>query len=281
MILRKLKPLTFSIFFISFLSSSYSLADVTIKVNHNATAAKGAGVSPLYIKDDKIMIKDAGVEQTSMVFDSKRQVMTVINHQNKSYLEFNEEVMQQISMFLDNMQKQFMAQFENLPPAQRQQMQQMAGPAFEAMMGNSEPQPTPEFKKTGATKTINGFKCKVADVAVNGAKSGEICLAQFKDLKFSEADYATMKSFSDFFARLAAAFPKSKEMVKDIDFWQLSDNEVPVSYSKLVAGKAVPSVQLESISTEKLSADMFQVPEGYKAEKLNEQLTQMPSIRVR
>ena len=265
---------------ISLISSGFTLADATIRVQHDAVMGKKSGVSPFYVKEGKIRIDDIQSDKTAMIFDSKRQVMTVINHEKKSYLEFNEEVMAQISVMLNNMKQQFMQQFAGLPPAQRAQMEQMAMPAFQAMMGSNEKAPTPVFTKTSQKKKISGFNCTVSDVSVDGVKSGELCTAAFTDLKLSEADYKTMQSFADFFGRVAAAFPGSKDLVKNFEFWQLADNQLPVSYGKMVHGKLVPSVQLDSIESKSLGEKMFKVPEGYTPEKLNEQLTRMPKIRL-
>src|SRR5678815_1944934 len=85
--------------------------------------------------DKNYMRVEFGANQNAMVFDGPRQTMRVLDLAKKTYMEITKADLEQAKKQMDAM----MAQMQNMPPAQRQQMEKQMETITQAMQGRGLP----------------------------------------------------------------------------------------------------------------------------------------------
>jgi hypothetical protein len=247
-------------------------ADATLQ--YTDSGEEGSG-STLMIKGSQVRMEEREADGSTVysLFDSETRTFVMVIDEERGYAELTEDGLRAQAGEVRAMQEQFLQQMrqqmEQMPPEQRSMMeQQMLQMGIDAAMLSGEDSPVPdssalETRRTGGSSTIGGVRCEGMEVLLDGTRTNELCVADPEKLGLSAADFATlrilfefMQSLSDIALSMGGPFAAemSAEMLPVVD-------GVPVQVKNLQDGSVIT---LESVSTDALSADLFQVPAGYQ-----------------
>lgn len=251
-------------------------ADTTIEFAVKQSPTAAPQTQSVYIKDGMLMVKAAGGDPTAdLLFDEKTGVMTIINHQERTFMKLDEkrigEMTQQAESMMTAVQQQMAQQLANLPPEQAAQMRAMMGNMGMGAMGTPPPPPQPsKLVKQGPGK-INGIDCQKMDVLKGQRKVAEICVASPDSVGIPDQDHAVIQAMQAFGERVAE---------KTSGFLSRFGSEMPEFGGMRVDGVPVSMVDLSSESQTSMTVTRIDsgtgdvvpgVPPGY-AEK------QLPSL---
>ena len=249
--------LTILITFLMFLSVSN--ADIKLEFSTYEKGNSGDSETSIAIfTSNKMKIESRSNDGfVTVLFDGQKDKMIILNHEEKNYMVFTKELINNLSKQVSGMMEQMKQQFANLPDAQRKQMEKM----MESQLGSMKISYTVD--NTGETKKINNWNTTKYNLKANEDLKSEIWAAPYSTLGVSKSDISILGKFSNFSAELLKAVPSAQ---KD-SFSAIYDE---------IQGLPVMSInstnnninELKSISqfTSKLSD--FEIPSDYNEKKI-------------
>ncbi|MCB1581802.1 MAG: hypothetical protein R3E90_06640 [Marinicella sp.] len=238
------------------LGAGIAPADTTL-IYHDSN---GNEQSKMLLTDGKVKMISSSEAETAVIFDANKTVFTVINHAEKSFLEFGQREIEALSDVSKMMDKMINEQLAQLPESQREQMRGM----MESMIKQKMPKqaPAPKYIKSGETKSYNDFGCEVVIKESQNAKDGEFCVTSYSKLGISDTEYGAVAGFMKVAEKLASQFGQDQSMN-----FEAIGQVIPV-YFDMESQKGV----LNTINNDDLPADTFIVPVGYKQQSLPKEL---------
>ena len=238
------------------LFSATAWADTTLTYNN----ADGQENSKMYLSNGLAKVTNDSDVSTALIFNTQLNAFTVINHEDKSYMVFGEKeiaALGDVAAMVDRMLEEQLAQ---MPAAQREQMRGM----MKSMIQKQMPKQTamPQYEKTGQSASYNGFDCEVFLQTVEGKKQGDFCVADHQDLGVKTADYAAIQEFMKIAEKMASQFGQSQ----GVNFAAVGD-VLPVYYQM-----GEEKAYLTGVNNDDLSADVFNIPAGYKQQSLPKEM---------
>lgn len=248
-------------------------ADTTIEFAVKQSPTAAAQTQSVYIKDGMLMVKAAGGDPTAdLLFDENTGVMTIINHQDKTFMRLDEnrigEMTQQAESMMTAVQQQMAQQMANMPPEQAARMREMMGNMGMGGMGAPPPPPEPsKLVKKGAGK-ISGIDCQKMDVVKGSRRVAEICVASPDSAGIPGQDYAVIKAMQGFGERVAE---------KTSGFLSRFGSEMPEFGGMQVDGVPLSMVDLSSETQTSMTVTRIDsgtggvvpgIPQGYAEKQL-------------
>jgi hypothetical protein len=186
-----------------------------------------------------------------VMFDSGKQVMTLVDPDKKTYTEITQADVEQLGA-------QMSAAMAAIPPAQRAQ--------FEAMMkarGGSMPGAAPKktvYRKTG-TDTVGKWKCDKYEGYEGETKTSDVCTVDPKALGFAASDFEISKQLAAFFRKIVPQMADQMFTIGNPEDQGFSG--VPVRQTVTVGGQQITS-EITEVSRQNFADATYQVPAGYK-----------------
>ena len=224
------------------------LADATLVMMEKSGASPAE--MTYNVKDGKVRMEDRNTGSVAL-YDSASATLTTIDTGRKAYHVLDRETVDRAAGKMEEMMKQAQEMMKDMPEEQRRMMAQHM-PGFAAMQDAP-----PEFRveRTGKKDTVAGISCAMVDIFKNGEKSGSACVAKAESLGLAQKDLEAIGSM----------FAQMRSMASRFGHTQWPDLEdlggFPISGTQVETGT---ETRLESVSDEKLSDDLFSVPEGYR-----------------
>ena len=151
---------------------------------------------------------------------------------------------------------------KNMPPALQEKMQGM-------MQLQAPKQPDIIYKKVASDEKINQWVCTKYEGLTNDQKVTEVWTTEWKKLGLSEEDLKGFSQIGDFF----------KSMMKNMSFfYKVGTDEkaenmyfgFPIKTVNYEKDKPTDKYEIKEIKEQELSSTTFEVPKGYKKEKMTE-----------
>jgi hypothetical protein len=251
---------------IRFITSAFTLAlgfSISVQAGtkiENQDKGKDS-IGNLFVQDGRLVTVDER-GQTQFIFDSKLNTVTVLQHGQKRYMQFDQESLAAMAGGLNSMRNQAMSmmqqQMAGLSAEQRQQMEKMMG----SMMPAPPPEkPAAELKETGRTDKIDGVSCSWIEVWQEGNKTSEACVAKLSDTKLDKDDFQTLKGF---FGMIEKAVSEFAGVSQDMQLNKLmfDKNRVPLKLKNFSQSSTKDyNLKFDSGS---FDAALFTIPKGYK-----------------
>ncbi len=137
--------------------------------------------------------------QVAFIFDAPKQVARTVNIDKKTYTEMTKSEMSQMRQQMDGAMAQMQEQLKNMPPEQRQLVEQM----MRARGGLAAAAPAKiEYRKTGADK-VGQWSCTTYDGFRGQEKVMSVCAADPKDLGVTASDFEITRQLQEFMKSLA------------------------------------------------------------------------------
>lgn len=224
--------------------------------------------SEIYLTANKMLVKNSGADNSSIIFDSKTEIFTFIDNKKKEYYQFDKPTLLQLKEQIKMMAKMMQQFASNMPAEQKAKFDQILNPSSGDMM---------TYKTNGKNDKIGSWKTTGYDGLKDGDKMLQMNIASYTTLGVSESEFAVMKEMMNYFKQnlqeVVALLPTGGS------FSQLNFDEnspilkdgIPVKTIAYKEGKAANENIVESLSKKSISADQFKVPAGYKQQQINMQ----------
>ena len=214
------------------------------------------GNQTVYVADHQLRmdVNDAEGQsgQRTMLYDAADNVLTLIDHDQKTYTELDKQSMTQMrdsmTQMQDQMRQQLEAQMQDLPEEQRQAMQQM----LDQMNTGSETKPALRVEKTEQHQTVSGYDCQIVNLYRDGNREQQWCVASYPVLGLSETEAGTFKALLASQQTLAG---EPTDVFSSIDGFPIS--------SKVPTDQGDYGSELIRIESTDIDEQQFQVPSGY------------------
>jgi hypothetical protein len=191
-----------------------------------------------------------------VMFDSAKQVMTLVDPERKTYTEITQAEVEKLSAQMSGAMAQMQQQMAGLPPEQRAQI--------EAMMKKSgaptaAPAKKTQYRKVG-TDTVGKWKCDKYDGYDGETKTSELCTVDPKALGFAPTDLEISKQLAAFFGKLA---PQRADQMFAVGTPEVQGySGVPVRQMITIAGRQI-TTEITEASRQNFSDASYQVPAGF------------------
>ena len=239
-------------------------ADATL-VFADAGEGNSKAAGTVEISNGRVRASSPGDPSAYMVFDAQAKNFTMIDVDRKTYMIFDQQQIQNLVSMQTRAMEQMEATLANLPAAQREQMRKM----MSGMMGgqkNKQKSAPRRYVRNGQTETVAGHNCEVLEVYVGDKKIAEQCVVGQKQLGIPNDDYQTIKAMQEFIVDLVSQFPAVDKNI--MQYGEPGKDEIPVRYSRYSKLTGATSGELRSISFSSIDAGRFDIPSGFKQQKM-------------
>jgi hypothetical protein len=259
----------------SIMAAHFSTSIFTLVVIFSSTVQAGTkienqdsskdGMGNLYIQDGKLAtVNDQG--QTQFIFDRKLNAVTVLQHAQQRYLQFDQQSLAAMAGGLSNMRNQAMSmmqqQMAGLSAEQRQQMEKMMG---SMMPTPAAEQPVAELKESSQTDRLDGVSCRWVEVWQEGRKTSEACVAKLSDTKLDQDDFQTLQGFFAMIEQVVSEFAGAGQEMQ-LNKLMFDNNRVPLKI-KDHSQTAAKDYNLK-FDSGTFDAALFTVPKGYQRQSM-------------
>jgi hypothetical protein len=237
-------------------------AGVTIVTQHGS-----GGATTITLEGDHVRIDhpERTERNSAIVLDAAAKKVVMINDQEKSYTEMTEADRQKLHTQMEAMRAQMKDRLKDLPPEQRQKVEQMMGKPDE---GGAAPKgPTVKFEAMGSKKTINGFACEMYRKLEDGKLREELCAAPWSAGLVQKSDFAAIGKFAaGMMNELGGPRARNRRNpLAELDQYP----GIPISRVAIDEdGKRGQEDQIKSIKRGAIPAARFEVPAGYTKREL-------------
>jgi hypothetical protein len=233
-----------------------------------ATGPTGAeSKSQTLILDSDKMRMSTG--QGGVLFRADTGKMTVIDDNNRTYMEFSPESMQKMR---DNMQAMMQQRLAALPPEQRKQVEAMmaqhGGPGMGAPAAPEAPRVV-TYQKSGDPRKVGQWTCAPYTMIVNGKPESELCVTKMSDLGLTHEDFQSFIKLSETMAKQMGGMGGGhRPAVASADYESLTKTvgyeAFPVQTSHLRPGSQLEvESTIQSVEHKDAPAGTFDIPAGY------------------
>ncbi|MEO9966269.1 MAG: hypothetical protein ABJF11_10800 [Reichenbachiella sp.] len=224
-------------------------------------------VSEIYLTPDKMMVKNSGADNSTIIFDATTEIFTFIDNKKKEYYQFDKPTLLQLKEQIKMMAKMMQQFAANMPEEQKKRFDKILNPGGDMM-----------------TYQTNGQNAKVGSWATTGYdglnednKVLQMNIASFQTLGVAQSKFDVMKKMMNYFKQnlqeVIALIPSGgsfSQMGFDDNSPILKDG-IPVKTISYKEGKADNENIVESLAEQAIAADQFKVPAGYKQQQINMQ----------
>ena len=142
---------------------------------------------------------EPGGRATVILLDAAAKRMVTLDESTKSYTEITEEDMKRLSGQMEGFRAQMQERMKSMPPEQRQKMEELMtrGGGGLGAGAVSKKQSDWVFEALGQKKTVNGFRCEMYRVKVDGKPREEDCISPWSAGVVKREDFAGLARFGE------------------------------------------------------------------------------------
>jgi len=206
-------------------------------------------------------------ESGGMIFREESGEFVAIDHEEKEYYVIDEAAMERIGTQLSSAMQQMQEALADMPPDQRAMAEQMMKQHLPAAAPAPEPM---TVRKTGATDTINGFRCEYYEVKQQGAKIRDLCVTDWNDIDGGREAADSMLAMAGFFEKMAEQFSSGSGLdvmgqqrelfqhMRELGGYPVLTREFDDS------GRVESESRLKSARIGDIDSALFSPPQGYR-----------------
>lgn len=174
--------------------------------------------SHLRAQDGLLAIAVEGAEQDGeMIFRTDRQEMVAIDHSQKTYLVFDQAMLDELTAKMKAVRAQMEQSMANLPEAARQRMMEMQRsgqipgmPSFDA------PPAPPEIRRSDDTEELYGYTCRKIEMVRDGRVVREFWVTDWDNVTGGGELETVFKAMAEFASNMAESMGSmGTQMVDD------------------------------------------------------------------
>ena len=230
-----------------------------VLIVETTTSSGAPSINRIQLEANRMRAEATGArgEKQVVIFDGARQVLLMIDDQNKTYTELTKADADALGAQMSQAMAQIQKQLEGLPPEQRAQIESMMKGRMGGAGGGA---PKTVYKRAG-TGTVGKWTCTKYEGFEGETRTSELCTVDPKTFGLGEADFAVTKQFIEFFKRVVPAMATQMFSVGSAE--QQGFDGVPVRRSSTVMGRQVTS-EITEVSRQTFPDTSYAVPAGYQ-----------------
>ncbi len=219
------------------------------------------------VQDGRLRIEEAGDKEFTIFRD---ETIYHVDTGDRTYTKIDRAQMEQLGGQLASARKQMEEQMAKMSPEQRQMMEQAMGRLGlgGAAGGGAKTAPAIVTRDTGRSENVSGYSCRLWEVSVGGRRENELCVTPPGAVPGGADMYKAMLQMGDIAKRFTQDLGAAG--LGQAVWGELSKiNGLPIlmrDYDD--AGKPDTEMRLSSAKSQSLPASRFEVPAGYKENKL-------------
>ena len=228
----------------------------------------GVATSEIYLTANKMLVKNSGSDNSSIIFDGKTEIFTFIDNKKKEYYQFDKPTLLQLKEQIKMMAKMMQQFAANMPAEQKAKFDQILNPRTGDLM---------TYKENGKNDKIGSWKTVGYDGLNDGNKALQMNIASYSTLGVSENQFGIMKQMMNYFKEnlqeVVALLPTGGSF-SQLNFDESSPilkDGIPVKTIAYKDGKAANENVVETLTKKDIAADQFKIPAGYKQQQINMQ----------
>ena len=238
-------------FLLSILVLPTVFADAVVRYTISDSLSSQLDKRVAYVANGKVrVVNTAGRIEPEAIFDSNTGDLTLLDHQQKSYIKVNEDELTAMASQIKSLIDSVMSE---LP--------------FNNPLAPSESKKS--VKHSGIQRRVAGISCELYEIQINGAKESEVCIAKSNRLDISPNDYETLEKLYKTGDKLARTARETvgQRLGPIPEFGAGELGGLPVYIMSEASGSQI-ELTLTNIGSELVSADHFKIPEGYQQQSL-------------
>jgi hypothetical protein len=243
---------------VGLLTVSLQAADGLLIIEKSTSGGTPA-TNQIQIEANRMRAETTGVrgEKQIVIFDGARDVLTMIDDQNKTYTELTKADAEQLGAQMADAMAQIQKQLAGLPPEQKAQIEAMMKGRMGGAGGGL---PKTTYKRAG-TDTAGKWTCAKYEGYEGATKTSEVCTVEPKALGLTEADFAVTKQFVEFFKKVVPAMASQAFAIGTVEEQGFAG--VPVKRSTTVLGRQVTS-EITEVTRKTFPDASYAAPAGYQ-----------------
>ena len=206
-----------------------------------------------------------------MIYRGDRRQMIAIDHDNQSYVVFDDSMIEEVSQRLSGLEAQIQEALKDVPPDQRAMMEEMLRQRMPMAQGTTSI-PTFEVRKTGDSAEQNGFPCEKHEIYRDGTLSTTIWVTAWDNVDGGREAAGAFDSMGDFIEEVQAAMPDfaKSDSVGGHAYEHLEElGGFPVvTIDHAADGTITDESRLLSSKQVDVAADSFDPPADYRQQQL-------------
>jgi hypothetical protein len=220
-------------------------------------------IQTTYLQKDMIrMDMKADKSDMTTIFLGEKELFLMIDHKKKSYTEMTKEDLEKMQKAAEQIMTTVDEALKNLPPAMQEKMKNLMQP-------KQEKKSEIVYKKVAGDEKINQWICDKYEGKRDSIKEMDVWTADWKKLGLKQEDLSGFDQMGKFFQSMM----KNMNWFYNVGTEEKTENMYigfpvkTISYNK---EKPASQYEIQSIKQEELKETVFQVPQGYKKEKVKE-----------
>lgn len=223
------------------------------RIEYKATEGGGSTLGSMVIGQGKIRIE--ADQTTTVILDPTAATTTMIDHSRKTFTRIGRAELAQFKAMMADIEKTM----ASMPAEVRDMMKGRMGG-----MGGGE---QPVTVATDQRATVAGKSCRVYRTTFRGQVTAEYCMADPSVIEIAAADRATMTAAMAWSKELADSLA-SGPLGRFADSSPFRDGLVPLRQTS-ISGTTRRTSEFVSAGPATLDAGTFNIPAGYKEQKLD------------
>lgn len=220
-----------------------------------------------YLEAGKLRMetKSAEGEESITLFDQDKQVVWVIDRIAGTYYEMTPASVQEMQERLDQAKKEMEAQLAQMPPEQRQLVEQMMKQQF-----GGDVAVTVQERNRG--EKVREFVCTRYEVLSGGARSAEVWVAPLEQLQLGAQEFEIFLALGRFFAPLGSSAPITQ--LGGRLAWEQGGDQMegfPVRSLTYDEERVVAEERVVRAERRSLEATLFELPSGLRKTELGQE----------
>jgi len=162
----------------------------------------------IYVDGDSLRL-DAGEssqgDEGSLIYRSDSQELIAIDHTTREYVVLDRGSIMAMADQVSSALREAEMALEQLPPEQQEFARQMLRQQF----GEVTEAPAPrDFRKGAGEESVAGLSCETYDILEQGARSRELCVADWSQVTGGDDIRPVIESMAGFFEDMRSAFSR-------------------------------------------------------------------------
>lgn len=208
----------------------------------------------------------------SVIYRGDKKQMIVLDHRGNSFHIVTKDSLnamnQQVDRQMSAMMKQMESKLSQLPPAQRQMVEQMMKQQNPSAFAQPTPQApaAPEVKKTGVKKQIKGYPTEQYEVYQDGARVREMWVTDWASAGVKRDDFRIFKEMHQFQQQAFASMNRGQAFTgNDAAFDEFRQVEgLPLIVTSFEGNTKTQETTLQSLEKKDFDESYFTPPSDYK-----------------
>ncbi|MBM4266603.1 MAG: hypothetical protein FJ144_08340 [Deltaproteobacteria bacterium] len=213
----------------------------------------------------------SGAGATSLIFDGKNDVLRVVRHDDRSYVQIDEAAAAQLAGEMAEARRQIDDQLAKMPEAQRKMIERMLANGalpFPAPGGAAKKTPPLEAAATKEKDEVHDHSCRIVRLSRGGQRKGDVCVAPYEAVGLVPDDLAVVKELGRFQGKmtgaLAGSVPGAEQPFELLD----RVDGFPLRTRRTEGGKVRSETFFEDIQKVEITPDTFEIWKGYERKEL-------------